>query len=158
MDCKRVNIILSSDRVLAGEKPNQAGERAREIFESYSMTIRAVEVIPEGAGPVEAALQKALEMGSDVVVIIGGTGLGRTNYTPEVTQKYVAARLYGLETQVLLRGLECSSKAGLSRGVIGMTEHGGGSLLINTASSTGAVEDTLGVVCPLLPDIFRSCR
>ena len=155
MDRKSVDIILSSDRVLAGEKPNQAGERAREIFESHSMTVRGYS---RGAGPVEAALQKALEMGSDIIVIIGGTGLGRTNYTPEVTQKYVAARLYGLETQVLLRGLESSPKAGLSRGIIGMTEHGSGSLLINTASSTGAVEDTLGVVCPLLPDIFRSCR
>lgn len=107
---------------------------------------------------MESALKTALRAGSDVIVIIGGTGLGRTNFTPEVTEKYISARLHGLETQVLLRGLESSAKAGLSRGIIGMTEHGGGSLVVNTASSVGAVEDTLGVVLPLLPDIFRSCR
>jgi len=58
MDRKSVDIILSSDRVLAGEKPNQAGERAREIFESHSMTVRAVEVIPEGLGPSKRHCKK----------------------------------------------------------------------------------------------------
>ena len=86
----------------------------------------------------------------------GGTGNGATNLTPEVTERYIKARLYGLETQVLLRGLESSPKAGLSRGIIGMTEHGGGSLIINCASSTGAVADALGIIAPLLDDVFRS--
>lgn len=158
MEHTSVSIILSSDRVLSGEKSGEAADRAREIWEEHSATVRAVKVVPEGAEPVESALRASLQEGSDVIVIIGGTGLGRTNFTPEVTQKYVSARLYGVETQVLLRGLESSAKAGLSRGIIGMTEHGGGSLVVNTASSVGAVEDALGVVCPLLPDIFRSCR
>ena len=35
-------------------------------------------------------------------------------------------------------------------------EHGGGSLIINCASSTGAVADALGVIAPLLADVFRS--
>lgn len=158
MERVSVSIILSSDRVLSGQKSGKAGERAREVCEEYSASVRAVEVVPEGAEPVESALKDSLRAGSDVIVIIGGTGLGRTNFTPEVTQKYISARLHGVETQVLLRGLESSAKAGLSRGIIGMTEHGGGSLVVNTASSVGAVEDTLGVVLPLLPDIFRSCR
>lgn len=158
MERTSVSIILSSDRVLSGEKSGKAGERAQAMCEEFSASVRAVEVVPEGAEPVESALKAALCAGSDVIVIIGGTGLGRTNFTPEVTQKYISVRLHGVETQVLLRGLESSAKAGLSRGIIGMTEHGGGSLVVNTASSVGAVEDTLGVVLPLLPDIFRSCR
>lgn len=158
MERTSVSIILSSDRVLSGEKSGKAGERAREMCEEFSASVQAVEVVPEGAEPVESALKASLRAGSDVIVIIGGTGLGRTNFTPEVTEKYISARLHGVETQVLLRGLESSAKAGLSRGIIGMTSHGGGSLVVNTASSVGAVEDALGVVLPLLPDIFKSCR
>lgn len=114
-------------------------------------------VIAEGYTPVDGAVQSALADGCEIIIVIGGTGIGSTNFTPEVTEKYLSARLHGLETQVLLRGLQSSPKAGLSRGIIGMTEHGGGSLIINCASSSGAVTDTLSVVFPLLPDIFRDC-
>lgn len=39
-----------------------------------------------------------------------------------------------------------------------MTDRGCGSLIINSASSRGAVADTLGVVLPLLGDIFRDAK
>ena len=81
MERVSVSIILSSDRVLSGEKSGKAGERAREMCEEFSASVRAVEVVPEGADPVESALEAALRAGSDVIVIIGGTGLGPVSYT-----------------------------------------------------------------------------
>lgn len=156
MSQRKVQIIVSSDRILAGEKPNRAGEKAAEILRTHDIDVAPPSIVPEGLKPVDDALRTAVDTGTDIVVVIGGTGIGATNLTPEVTERYIKARLYGLETQVLLRGLESSPKAGLSRGIIGMTDHGGGSLIINCASSTGAVADALGVIAPLLADVFRS--
>lgn len=156
MSQRKAQIIVSSDRILAGEKPNRAGEKAAEILRAHDIDVAPPSIVPEGFTPVDDALRTAVGTGTDIVVVIGGTGIGATNLTPEVTERYIKARLYGLETQVLLRGLESSPKAGLSRGIIGMTEHGGGSLIINCASSTGAVADALGVIAPLLADVFRS--
>ena len=156
MSQRKAQIIVSSDRILAGEKPNRAGEKAAEILRAHDIDVAPPSIVSEGFTPVDDALRTAVDTGTDIVVIIGGTGIGATNLTPEVTERYIKARLYGLETQVLLRGLESSPKAGLSRGIIGMTEHGGGSLIINCASSTGAVADALGVIAPLLADVFRS--
>lgn len=153
---RKAQIIVSSDRILAGEKPNRAGEKAVEILRAHDIDVVTPSIVPEGYTPVDDALRAAVDAGTDIVVVIGGTGIGATNLTPEVTERYIKARLYGLETQVLLRGLESSPKAGLSRGIIGMTDHGGGSLIINCASSTGAVADALGVIAPLLADVFRS--
>lgn len=156
MSQRMAQIIVSSDRILAGEKPNRAGEKAVEILRSHDIDVAPPSIVPEGYAPIDDALRTAVEACTDIVVVIGGTGIGATNLTPEVTERYIKARLYGLETQVLLRGLESSPKAGLSRGIIGMTDHGGGSLIINCASSTGAVADALGVIAPLLADVFRS--
>ncbi|MER0081798.1 molybdopterin-binding protein [Corynebacterium sp. KPL2861] len=156
MSQRKAQIIVSSDRILSGEKPNRAGEKAVEILRTHDIDVAPPSIVPEGYTPVDDALRTALDTGTDIVVVIGGTGIGATNLTPEVTERYIKARLYGLETQVLLCGLGSSPKAGLSRGIIGMTDHGGGSLIINCASSTGAVADALGVIAPLLADVFRS--
>lgn len=151
-------IIVTADRILSGEKPNTAGELAASLMVDAGFEVGSHVVIAEGYARVAEALRAEVRAGTHVIVVIGGTGVGTTNYTPEVTGEFVTARLTGLETQVLLKGLESSHKAGLSRGIIGMTDRGGGSLIINTASSRGAVADTLGVVLPLVGDIFRDAR
>lgn len=157
MGTKLAAIIVSSDRILTKGKTNKSGEIAQDFIKNYGLQLHVSTVIAEGYTPVDGAVQSALADGCEIIIVIGGTGIGATNFTPEVTEKYLSARLHGLETQVLLRGLQSSPKAGLSRGIIGMTEHGGGSLIVNCASSSGAVTDTLSVVFPLLPDIFRDC-
>ena len=127
MGTKLVAIIVSSDRVLQKDKTNKSGEIAQDFIKNYGLQLHFSKVVTEGYTPVDNAVQSALVAGCEIIVIIGGTGIGATNFTPEVTEKYV------------------------------MTEHGGGSLIINCASSSGAVTDTLSVVFPLLPDIFRDC-
>lgn len=150
------SIIVASDRVLCGEKPNRAGLRAQELAEHYGCAVVSTTVVAEDFEPIDEALSSALESGSQVVIIIGATGTHVGNVTPEVSERYVHVRLNGVETQVLMEGLKNSPKAGLCRGIIGLDRHGG-NLIINTASSRGAVEDTLGVVLPLVPDILGGC-
>lgn len=150
------SIIVASDRVLCGEKSNRAGVRAQELAEQSGCTVVSTTVVAEDVESIDEALGSALESGAQVVILIGATGTHVGNVTPEVTERYVHVRLHGVETQVLLEGLKNSPKAGLCRGIIGLDRHGG-NLIINSASSRGAVEDTLGVVLPLVPDILGSC-
>lgn len=150
------SIIVASDRVLCGEKPNNAGKRARELAEEFRCAVASTTVVAEDYEAIDVALRTALESGSRVVIVIGATGTHVGNVTPEVTERYVHLRLHGVETQVLMEGLKNSPKVGLCRGIIGLDRHGG-NLIVNSASSRGAVEDTLGVVLPLLPDILGSC-
>jgi molybdopterin biosynthesis enzyme MoaB len=68
----------------------------------------------------------------------------------------LGVRLDGLVTQVLIQGLASTGQAGLSRALIGLTGRGPrDALIINSPGSAGGVNDTLGVVCPLLPNIFE---
>ncbi len=150
-------IIVTSDRVISGDKDNSGGRAAEKLLGEFGHEVISHDVVAEGYARVAAALREQVRAGIDIIVLIGGTGIGVTNYTPEVTEEFIHTRLHGLETQVLIEGLKSSPKAGLSRGIIGMTDRGAGSLIINAASSSGAVRDTLGVVLPLIGDIFRDC-
>lgn len=150
-------IIVTSDRVLSGDKLNRAGETAVALLADAGLGQHNMSLTVTGEGPdhVRPALAAAIAAGCDIVIIIGGTGVGETNHTPEVSAEFIELRLTGLETQVLLDGLVSSPKAGLSRGIIGLTARTNPTLIINTPGSRGGVADVLGVVLPLLPDIFR---
>ncbi|QPK79986.1 molybdopterin biosynthesis protein MoeB [Corynebacterium lizhenjunii] len=150
-------VIICSDRILAKQKPDTVSSIAAEALHAAGCRVAPAQLVAEDYAQIDAALSGALAAGHRVIMLIGGTGVRAGNWTPEVTQKYVQLRLHGLETQVLLAGLEHSAKAGLSRGIIGMTSHEG-TLIITSASSAGAVRDVLGVVTPLLPSLLGHCE
>lgn len=148
-------VIVTSDRIVDGEREDKAGPVARRLLADAGVEAEVV-VVGEGIGEVSRALADARSDGHRVIVTVGGTGLGPRNQTPEATAPLLEVRLDGLVTQVLLQGLASTSQAGLSRALIGLTGRGPeDALIINSPSSPGAVRDTLGVVCPLLPNIFE---
>lgn len=83
-----------------------------------------------------------------------GTGLGPSNLTPEVSLERISTRLHGVETNILIEGLAHSERAGLCRGVVGLTSREpGGSLIVNAPSSRGGIRDTLTVILRLWPSL-----
>ncbi|HJD78639.1 molybdenum cofactor synthesis domain-containing protein [Corynebacterium pollutisoli] len=149
-------VIVASDRVVSGERDNSAGELAATLLRDAGLDVADPRVLPEGRQAVSEALADARSAGHRVIVTVGGTGLGPRNLTPEATAPHIAVELTGLMTQVLLAGLANTEQAGLSRGIIGLTGRGSeDALIVNVPSSRGGVRDALGVVCPLLPNIFE---
>ncbi|MDO5671223.1 MAG: molybdopterin-binding protein [Corynebacterium sp.] len=149
-------VIVASDRVLSGNRDNAAGELAVSLLRDAGLRVADPCIVPEGLEAVSTTLSQARAAGHRVIVTVGGTGLGPRNLTPEATAPHLAVQLTGLMTQVLLAGLANTDQAGLSRGLIGLTGRGPeDALIINVPSSRGGVRDALGVVCPLLPNIFE---
>lgn len=115
-------------------------------------------VVPEGEGPLRLELGKAVAAKVRLVVVLGGTGIGVNNRTPEVSMEFIDTRLTGLETQILITGLQSTPRAGLSRAVIGITSRGGeGTLIVNAPNTASGASDSLNVVLPLIPSIFEVC-
>lgn len=149
-------VVVVSDRIVSGERGDQAGPIARELLSAAGVDVREVIVVPEGIDAVAARLRAALADGVRVMVTVGGTGVGPRNQTPEATAPLLSIQLTGVATQILLEGLKSSAQAGLSRGLVGLTgREAGASLIVNAPGSQGGVRDTLGVLCPLLPHIFE---
>ena len=151
-------LIVVSDRIFTGIKPDHAADLAADTLNSVGIEVVHREIVREEEADFTLALQARLQECDDIILTLGGTGTRAGNVVPEVTGRQICARLHGLETQVLMKGLDSSPKAGLSRGIIGVTKYGHPTtLIINSAGSRGAVADTLSVVLPLVGDIFREC-
>ena len=148
-------VIVVSDRIVDGLREDKAGPVARRLLADAGVEAEVV-TVGEGLEEVSRALADARSRGRRVIVTVGGTGLGPRNQTPEATAPLLGVRLDGLVTQVLIQGLASTGQAGLSRALIGLTGRGPrDALIINSPGSAGGVSDTLGVVCPLLPNIFE---
>lgn len=147
-------IIVVSDRISGGEREDTATPAAREMLEDAGFRIDAARVIPEGSADIERALDEAIAAHVSLILTCGGTGIGPRNYTPEATESRICMRLHGIETQILIEGLKHSPRAGLCRGVIGLTSREPeASLIVNAPSSRGGVHDTLAVITQLWPSL-----
>ena len=153
---KSARTIVVSDRVIDGERIDEAGPKAADILTRAGYECSQPVHVREGQMELRASLRAAIDEGARVIVTLGGTGTREGNYTPEVSAEFCEIRLHGLETQILLRGLESTDRAGLSRGMVGLTQRGDdGALIVNAPNTPGGVDDALGVVVPLLRHIFE---
>lgn len=149
-------VITVSTRCAQGLREDQSGPLAVELLRQWNVICPPAFVIPDGAENVTEAISAALAGGARVVLTTGGTGVTPSDKTPEGTEGLLAAHLPGIEVQILLRGLENTPLAGLSRGLVGVTETGpGGALVVNAPGSRGGVKDTIAVVGPLIPHVLE---
>ena len=144
-------IIVISDRAYSGERPDAAGPAAAQLFESHNVDVRESVVIPENKEAITNALTSAQEQGHDIILTAGGTGL-----TPEVTRPFIDTELPALAMHIFCEGVKNSPRAGLTRGLVGVTSRDEtAALIINAPGSVGGVTDTITVIGPLLPSIFE---
>lgn len=153
---QKASVIVFSDRIFGGSREDRVGALAANLLEQAMFTPATPVIYPEGAENVSDALSTALAHGPKIIVTCGSTGVGPKDMVPDISEQFCAVRLTGLEQQILLKGLESTNKAGLSRGIVGLTSRSGDStLIINTPCSTGGVRDSLDVVLPLVDSIFE---
>ena len=84
MGTKLATIIVSSDRILTKGKTNKSGEIAQDFIKNYGLQLHDSTVVAEGYTPVDDAIKTALAADCKIIIVIGGTGIGATNFTPEV--------------------------------------------------------------------------
>lgn len=149
-------VIITSDRVLTGDRSDKVSPLCAEALRAIGITEVVTQVVGEGLDCVQTALQAALNQGHRLVMVFGGTGFGRNNYTPEAVRSVITVELPGIAEQIRAFGLRNTPLSGLSRGLVGLTGRDqDAALVLASPGSAGGARDTLEVVVPLLEPIFR---
>ncbi len=147
----RVAILTLSDKAAAGEREDEAGRIIETRVREAGHEVSARAVLPDDRERISATLAEWCDRNlADVILTTGGTGLTPRDVTPEATLAVAERLVPGLTTAILLRGLQSTPYAALSRGVAVVR---GKTLIVNLAGSTGAVRDGLEVLLPLLDHI-----
>jgi molybdenum cofactor synthesis domain-containing protein len=152
----RALVVTASNRAFAGIYEDRSGQALAAGLKALGFIVEGPHVRPDDVGELEAVLSNAVDLGFDVVLTTGGTGLSPTDVTPEATRRVLEREAPGLAEAVRRYGVENGVPTSvLSRGLAGMAAR---TLIVNLPGSTGGVRDGLAVIGPLLPHLVSQLR
>jgi len=152
----RAFVITASNRAAAGVYDDRSGKALAEGLRELGFAVEGPHVRPDDVDELEAVLRAAVDVGFDVILTTGGTGLSPTDVTPEATRRVLEREAPGLAEAVRRYGVDNGVPTSvLSRGLAGTAAR---TLIVNLPGSTGGVRDALAVLGPLLPHTVSQLR
>lgn len=146
----RVAVLTVSDGVAGGRRQDRAGDSVAAALARLGWRLEARAVVADEREAIGAWLRaKSQGEGAvDLVLTLGGTGLGPRDVTPEATAPVLERPVPGLAEALRQEGARQTLAAYLSRGVAGLC---GRTLIVNVPGSVGAAEDAMRLLAQLVP-------
>ena len=152
----KVMIITLSDRAYKGTYDDKSGpavvSQVDEFFRSikWQFTINTI-VIPDDDRMLRGNLLKAKEMGYDLVITTGGTGIGERDITPDVVKEMLDKEIPGIMEMIRMKYGAEKPNALLSRGVAGIM---GKTFVYTLPGSVKAVNEYMSEITKTLKHLF----
>ncbi|MGC4962496.1 MogA/MoaB family molybdenum cofactor biosynthesis protein [Gordonia sp. DT218] len=150
----RALVVVVDDRAAHGEDQSLLGPLVGELLGEAGFHVDATVAVSGDEVEIRNALNTAVIGGVDLVVSVGGVGVGARDVAPEATEQILDRRLRGIEEAVRSSGLAAgATDGGLSRGLAGIS---GQTLVVNLANSRAAVRDGMATVAPLAQHVIEA--
>ena len=145
-------VIVCSDTISAGEGQDTSGKYIKEELEDFGLTISEYAIIPDDMEQIQNKVIKHSDLGTDVIIFSGGTGLSPRDITPESVKPLLDREIPGLMEQARRYGQDRVPYSMLSRGVAGMR---GKSLVLTFPGSERGAMAYMHVIFPFAFHIFK---
>ncbi len=149
------HVITISDGALHGKRDDKSGPALVGILYANQYEVTGPEIVPDERDRIAAAITKASDGGSNLVITTGGTGLGPRDVTPQATASVIDYDVPGLTELMRRAGLESTPMAALTRGLAGVR---GQTLVINVPGSPKGAVESLEAVMPVLEHALALLR
>lgn len=137
-------VITVSDSASEGKREDRSGPAAAGILKEAGYAVIHTAVVPDEREIISRELCRcADELGADLILTTGGTGLSPRDVTPEATLDIIEREIRAIPTAMWIEGLKITPHAMLSRAVAGTR---GKSLIVNLPGSEKAVRENLAVI------------
>lgn len=152
-----LGILTVSDRGYKGERAeDESGKAIREMLSPLGFQVKKYAIVPDEKEIIASRLvQWADELGLDLIVTTGGTGLSPRDVTPEATLSVVDRVAPGFAEIVRVQSYHKNPHAMLSRATAGIRRR---SLILNLPGSPRAVREYLELIIPALPHAIETLR
>jgi molybdopterin adenylyltransferase len=143
-----IAVITVSDRCARGQMTDTSGPaivaRVRDEWPGAEMRTLLLE---DDEDAIAAALEELCAQNADLVLTVGGTGLGPRDRTPEATRRVIDREAPGIAEAMRTKGAERNAYAWLSRGIAGLR---GRTLIVNLPGSRRGAEESWMAVAALV--------
>jgi molybdenum cofactor synthesis domain-containing protein len=136
-------VVVLSDTVASGAKPDTAGRAVMDALIGAGFTDAGFEVLGEDEGALAASLRTWLERRPELIVTVGGTGVGPRDKTVETVRPMLTMEIPGIMEAARAYGQARTPFAMLSRGVAGLI---GTTIVITAPGSRGGATETMEAI------------
>lgn len=144
-------VVTASDGVADGTREDRSGDALAERLRGAGVDDVHRTVVPDEVDDIRTAIRTAVDGGSRVVVVTGGTGLGPRDVTPEAVADVTTRTIPGFGEVMRATGRVSTPLADLSRSVAATFDQA--LVLAVPGSPSGAVE-SLDAVLGLVPHVL----
>ncbi|MDO5097295.1 MAG: molybdopterin-binding protein [Corynebacterium sp.] len=151
---RRALVILVADHAV-GAGPD-ADQLVAELLSEGGFVVDAVVRVRSKRSQIRKAIEMGVIGGVDLVLTVGGTGVGPRDKTPEATRDILDQLVPGIAQALRSSGLQCGAvDAAVSRGLSGVS---GSTVVINSAGSRQAIRDGMATMTPLVHHLLDQLR
>jgi molybdenum cofactor synthesis domain-containing protein len=136
-------VITLSDSVASGTKDDTSGQAVADALEAAGIRVVGREVLPDEPAELVVALERWLLQHPEVIVTVGGTGVGPRDRTPDTIKPMFTMEIPGLMEAARAYGMTKTPNAMLSRGVAGLI---GTTIVITAPGSRGGATETMEAI------------
>jgi molybdenum cofactor synthesis domain-containing protein len=138
-----------SDRAARGIYQDKSGPLLVDIVNRRSpWTVDFESTVSDSIEEISLTLMDWCELGANLILTTGGTGVAPSDVTPEATRMVIEKETPGIAEALRAKSLEITKHAMLSRAVSGIRGH---TLIINLPGNPKAVKEQMDVLLPILP-------
>lgn len=152
----KVLVITLSDRAYKGTYDDRSGpavvSKVDEFFHSinWQHSIETM-ILPDDDRMLRGNLLKAKDLGYDLVITTGGTGIGPRDITPEVVKEMIDKEIPGIMEMIRMKFGAEKPNALLSRGVAGLM---GNAFIYTLPGSVKAVNEYMTEISRTLKHLY----
>ncbi|MCF9035324.1 bifunctional molybdenum cofactor biosynthesis protein MoaC/MoaB [Acinetobacter nectaris] len=144
------SVIVLSDTVAMGKKPDTAGKNVLDILAEANFQQVMYQIIPDDPQQLLALIEQQKNT-YPLILTVGGTGLGPKDLTVETIQPLLKREIPGLMEAARSFGQKRTPYAALSRGVAGYIDQ---SVVITLPGSRQGAKESLLSILPALIHLF----
>lgn len=144
-------LVVCSNAIFKGIKPDSAGQEILAKLKGQKIHCTSYEVIPDDLQLIRDRA-KSLASLNQLLIFSGGTGLSRTDITPEALEPLLERKIPGIEEAMRSYGQSRIPYAMFSRSMAGMI---GDCMVIALPGSTRGARESLEAIFPHLFHVFK---
>ena len=149
----KVAVLTVSTAGSKGDREDLSGPKIIEVLGGSEYEQVRYGIVEDDVDKISDTLRKWSDTGDiNIIVTTGGTGVARTDVTPDACLKVIDREIPGMSEAIRSHSLSFTPMAMLSRSIVGIRRR---TLIVTLPGSPKAIDQCLEVVRPVLPHVVE---